>query len=66
MFTGLRLTEGVDMVDVGSRYRADVWARFGTGLQPFLDARVLVRDGNRLRLTREGMLVANEVMQIFV
>ena len=66
MFTGLRLTEGVDMVDVGSRYGADVWARFGAGLQPFLDARVLVRDGNRLRLTREGMLVANEVMQIFV
>jgi len=66
MFTGLRLTEGVDMVDVGGRYRADVWARFGAGLQPFLDARVLVRDGNRLRLTREGMLVANEVMQIFV
>jgi coproporphyrinogen III oxidase-like Fe-S oxidoreductase len=53
-------------VDVGGRYRADVWARFGAGLQPFLDARVLVRDGNRLRLTREGMLVANEVMQIFV
>jgi len=66
MFTGLRLTKGVDMADVGDRYRADVWARFGPGLQPFVDARVLVRDGNRLRLTREGMLVANEVMQVFV
>jgi oxygen-independent coproporphyrinogen-3 oxidase len=66
MFTGLRLTEGVDLAQVGHRYQADVWARYGGGLQPFLDARVLLRDGDRLRLTREGMLVANEVMQIFV
>ena len=31
-----------------------------------LGSNLLVRDGARLRLTREGMLVANEVMQVFV
>jgi oxygen-independent coproporphyrinogen-3 oxidase len=66
LFTGLRLVEGVDIEDLGRRYGADVWARFGAGLQPFLDERLLIHEGSRLRLTREGMLVANEVMQIFV
>jgi oxygen-independent coproporphyrinogen-3 oxidase len=66
LFTGLRLSEGVDIVAVGERYGADVWRQFGTGLEPFLEAGLLQHDGPRLRLTREGMLVANEVMQIFV
>jgi len=28
--------------------------------------KLLIREGPRLRLTREGMLVANEVMAVFV
>ena len=35
-------------------------------LQPFVDAGVLRREGPRLRLNREGMLVANEIMAVFV
>ncbi len=66
LFTGLRLAEGVDVEEVGVRYAADVWGRFGPGLQRFLDAGVLLREGPRLRLTREGMLLANEVMAVFV
>jgi len=56
----------VDVARIGERYGLDVWARYGSDLQPFVDARVLAREGPRLRLTREGMLVANEVMQVFV
>ena len=66
LFTGLRLTGGVDLDDTGARYGVDVWARFGAALQPFVDAQIVCREGSRVRLTREGMLVANEVMQIFV
>jgi oxygen-independent coproporphyrinogen-3 oxidase len=66
LFTGLRLTAGVDLDEMGRRYAVDVWSRFGPGLQPFLEDGRLVREGPRLRLTREGMLVANEVMQVFV
>jgi oxygen-independent coproporphyrinogen III oxidase len=66
LFTGLRLTGGLDLEAVGGRYGLDAWARFGLALQPFVDQGVLVRDGPRIRLTREGMLVANEVMQVFV
>ena len=66
LFTGLRLVEGVDMNAVSSRYGIDVWGRYWDRLQPFLDARVLCRDGSRLSLSRDGMLIANEVMQVFV
>ena len=66
LFTGLRLTAGVDIDAAGARYGVDVWARFGTALQPYVDQALLVREGPRLRLTREGMLVANEIMAVFV
>jgi oxygen-independent coproporphyrinogen-3 oxidase len=66
LFTGLRLTAGLDIDAVGARYGVDVWVRYGSALQPFIDARLLLREGPRLRLTREGMLLANEIMSVFV
>ena len=63
-----RATLGViaDLVETGARYATDVWARYGAALQPYLDARWLERRGNRIVLTRAGMLMANEVMTAFV
>jgi putative oxygen-independent coproporphyrinogen III oxidase len=66
LFTGLRLSRGIDIDAVGARYGADVWGQYGPALEPFLQARWLVREGPVLRLTREGMLMANEVMAVFV
>lgn len=66
LFTGLRLTEGLDLETIRRRYAVDVFDRFCTQLRPFLDAGLLVHSADRLRLTRRGMLVANEVMQVFV
>jgi oxygen-independent coproporphyrinogen-3 oxidase len=66
LFTGLRLVPGMDIEAAGRRFDVDVWARYGPALQPFIDAKVVVREGPRLRLTRDGMLVANEIMSIFV
>jgi oxygen-independent coproporphyrinogen III oxidase len=66
LFTGLRLTAGVDLDGIAARYGIDVWARYGDQLQPFVDAGCLVRGAGRVRLTRDGMLLANEVMAVFV
>jgi oxygen-independent coproporphyrinogen-3 oxidase len=66
LFTGLRLTEGIDIDAVGARYKVDVRSRYGQALQPFVESGWLVREGSRLRLSREGMLMANEVMAVFV
>jgi oxygen-independent coproporphyrinogen-3 oxidase len=66
LFTGLRLTRGVDVARVGARYAVNVWERFGDSLQPFLEEGILERQGTTLRLTRRGMLLAHEVMAVFV
>ncbi|MGD9905553.1 MAG: radical SAM family heme chaperone HemW [Vicinamibacterales bacterium] len=67
LFMGLRLTDGIDLVDIRRRYDVDVWARYGERLGPFERAGHLVHDpGRRIRLTRPGMLVANEAMTIFL
>jgi oxygen-independent coproporphyrinogen-3 oxidase len=66
LFTGLRLSDGIDLAATGARYTTDVWARYGEALQPYIDARWLERRGDRLVLSRAGMLMANEVMTAFV
>jgi oxygen-independent coproporphyrinogen III oxidase len=66
LFTGLRLTEGIDLDIMSTRYGIDVWQRFGGRLAPFCEAGILLKQDARLRLTRQGMLMANEVMSIFV
>ena len=66
LFTALRLREGIDLDRVQARYGVDVMARYGGSLARFLDAGLLVQQSGRLRLTRPGMLLANEVMATFV
>jgi oxygen-independent coproporphyrinogen-3 oxidase len=55
LFTGLRLMEGIEATQENSA----VLARFER-------AGLLERDGSRLRLTRRGVLLSNEVFQEFV
>ena len=67
LFTGLRLTAGLDLPAFAARYGVDVWARYGDELQRFVDAGVLVHEPRRrLALSRSGMLLANEVMTVFL
>jgi len=51
---------------IESRYGVDVWRRWGEELQPFLDEGLLVHDDGGLRLTRTGMLLAHEIMTVFI
>jgi coproporphyrinogen III oxidase-like Fe-S oxidoreductase len=64
---GLRLSDGVDLRDIRLRHGVDVWARYGPELDRFVAAGLLVHEPDRrLALTREGMLVANDVMVVFI
>jgi oxygen-independent coproporphyrinogen-3 oxidase len=66
LFTGLRLNAGLNLHAVKDRYAVDVWGRYGGELQPFVDEGVLLHDGGSLRLTRGGMLLAHEIMAVFI
>ncbi len=66
LFTALRMVDGIDGNAIQTRYGIDVWRRYGADLEPFIEAGYLRRDGARLSLTRQGMLLAHEVMTVFV
>lgn len=67
MFMGLRLSEGLDLELMRQRHGIDIWAQYGPDLTPYVSAGWLLHDpGRRLALTRNGMLLANDVMSVFI
>jgi oxygen-independent coproporphyrinogen-3 oxidase len=66
LFTGLRLARGIDVDAVKARYGVDVWDFYRRQLEQFREAGVLIYDGRLLRLSRAGMLLANEIMAKFL
>jgi oxygen-independent coproporphyrinogen III oxidase len=66
LFMGLRLTDGVSLGSVRREFGVDVWDTWGASLQRFVEAGWVERTAERLRLTREGMLLSNEVMIAFL
>ncbi len=66
LFTGLRLTRGVDLGGISQRFGVDVWIRHEKELQPFVDEGLLIYDGAVIRLSRAGMLLAHEIMAVFI
>ena len=62
----LRLADGVEFDRVRARYGVDVWQEWGARLAQFEEAGWLERDDRRMRLTREGMLLASSVMITFL
>jgi oxygen-independent coproporphyrinogen-3 oxidase len=67
LFMGLRVTDGLDLPSMHLHHGIDIWARYGQDLRPCVSAGLLVHEpGRRLALTRNGMLLANEVMAVFI
>jgi oxygen-independent coproporphyrinogen III oxidase len=58
-FIGLRLMRGIEP-------SVSEWSRFAQPIAKWLDAGMLERDGSRLRLSRRGILLSNEIFQEFV
>ena len=66
LFTGLRLSAGIDCGNIFRRHGVEPWIRWGSELQPFVDEGLMWRTPQRFGLTRRGMLVANEILTGFV
>lgn len=66
LFMGLRLTEGIDLESIQRQYGVAVMREYGEELAPFISEGLLIHEFGRLQLTREGMLVSNEIMGTFV
>jgi oxygen-independent coproporphyrinogen-3 oxidase len=66
LFLGLRRREGITLGDFSRRYGVDVWARYGRDLEELRESGLIECDGESLRVTRKGLVLANEVFAVFV
>jgi oxygen-independent coproporphyrinogen-3 oxidase len=66
LFTGLRLSAGVDGRNILTRHGVDPWLRYGPSLVHYVSDGLMWKADDRFGLTRAGMLVANEILATFV
>jgi oxygen-independent coproporphyrinogen-3 oxidase len=66
LFTGLRLSQGIERQTFRERFGIDPWSVYGAALEPYLHAGLIWKDERRFGLTRRGMLVANSILAEFV
>ena len=66
LFTGLRLTRGIDRQQFLTGYGVDPWEIYGEDLKEFVAEGLMWSTPRRFGLTRRGMLVANSILSVFV
>lgn len=68
MFMGLRRTAGADLAEAQVRFGVDVWQRYGSQLEPYIEEGLVQYDKEeqRLWLTPKGMEIGNQIFAIFV
>lgn len=66
IFLKLRLKGGVDLSEHQLRFGVDVRSRYSEEIDRLLDAGLIEFDRNRMRISRKGLVLANEVFAAFV
>ena len=66
MFLGLRMMQGIKIDDYRELFGADLREQYAEEFKRFYQAGLLTTDNERIRLTRTGALLSNEVFSAFV
>jgi oxygen-independent coproporphyrinogen-3 oxidase len=66
IFLGLRKTEGIKTEELNERYQVDIIQQFHYHIEELCASGLMTEDSGFLRLTREGMLVSNEILCRFI
>jgi len=64
-FLGLRLTSGISLTEYAKATGIDLREKYAADLERLGDAGLIEFAGDKLRLTRRGMLFSNEVFSVF-
>ena len=65
-FLGLRVTRGVNLQKIAEKFGNEALAGFSDTIAEFVDAELLERRGQLIRLTPRGRLLSNEVFERFI
>ena len=65
-FLGLRLNRGVDMAEMVAKFGLAVVQGFHDAITELVEGGMLMREGDRIRLTSRGRLLSNEVFERFI
>ena len=66
MILGLRLTKGVDSAEFKERFCRNIPDVYGREIERFKEEGLLIEEDGRIRLTENGLDIANHVMQAFI
>ena len=66
MFLGLRLTEGIDLAKLYEKFGSDALKPHENDIRDLLNEDLIFIDERRIKLTRRGLFLANEVFKRFV
>jgi len=66
MFLGLRLMEGVSYAEFEKMFHVTLDSVYKQSLDKMMDAGLLIRQGDRVRLTNKGIDISNYVMSEFI
>lgn len=66
MFLGLRLMKGVSVTEFETKFGRTIESVYGTVIERLKEEKLLVQDGNYIRLTEHGIDISNYVMSEFL
>jgi len=66
MFLSLRLVGGIDLIKLKNRYGGALISRYNDTVKELADDGLVELSGSKLKLTRRGLFLANEVFEKFV
>ncbi|PKK86923.1 MAG: coproporphyrinogen III oxidase [Tenericutes bacterium HGW-Tenericutes-8] len=62
---GLRTLQGVDIKDINARYSINLLEKY-PDIKKYIDLGLVIIENNHLRLTKKGLLLGNQVFEVFV
>ncbi|MBI4687884.1 MAG: radical SAM family heme chaperone HemW [Nitrospirae bacterium] len=66
IFLGLRKAEGINLEYFSKTYKKDILGLYSKEINELLNEGLIVIEGNKLKLTRKGLLLSNEVFTMFM
>ena len=66
VFLGLRMEDGIDLIDYNHRFSADLVSSYSSDIDRLVAAGLIEMESGRLRLSQRGKLFSNEVFAVFV